>query len=219
LKSSTDLSNYTILVNGNILRDSLITITPNDPAIIELVIPQSVKDNNVKLTLTEIDSYNLDRINGFRPDNTTFILDGKYTTSMSIVELIFWIVIGLIVLFIVLWFAFIRNQKYPKFSRGIINIQSPYFASIRVKGARMVVLSPRSQVQGWFDKLWRGRVIYHINAAWPCEVEITPAGKNMRFRCPSGQLISDPSPLLTRGEAYKIINTSDSTSKIDININ
>jgi hypothetical protein len=83
----------------------------------------------------------------------------------------------------------------------------------------MVVLSPRSQAQGWFDKLWRGRIIYHANATWPCEVEITPAGKNMRFRCQSGQLISDPSPLLTRGGTYKIINPSNNTSKIEININ
>jgi hypothetical protein len=173
----------------------------------------------VNLELREVNSHNIDRINGARPDNTTLTLEGKYTTSMSAVEIIFWTVIALLVLFLILWFAFIRNQKYPKFTRGIINVQSPYFASVRVKGARMVVLSSRVQAQGWFNKVWCGRIIYHANAAWPCEVQITPAGKNMRFRCPSGLLISDPSPVLTRGETYKIINTADSTSKIDININ
>jgi hypothetical protein len=219
LKSACDMSSYTVRYDGRELQDSLIDIRPDGVGVIEVIIPQSAKDSKVNLELKEVNSRNIDRINGARPDNTTLTLEGEYTTSMSVVEIIFWIVIGLLVLFLVLWFAFIRNQKYPKFTRGIINVQSPYFAPVRVKGARMVVLSPRTQTQGWFDKLWRGRIIYHANAAWPCEVEITPAGKNMRFRCPSGQLISDPSPLLTRGETYKIINTTDSTSTIDININ
>jgi hypothetical protein len=219
IQASQDMSDYTILFNGNVLIDSIITITPGVDAVVEVVIPQSMKDNRISLVLKKVRSKNLDLINGERTDNAPIItLEGEYATSWSWLEKIVWAILILVVLFLILWYALIRKLKYPTFSKGVINIQSPYFAAIRVKGARKVVLGNKAKKQGLFDKVWRGRVIYHANAVWPCDVEITPTGKNMRFRCPSGQLISDPSPLLRRGEVYKFVNTSDN-SKIDININ
>lgn len=219
LKAATDLSKYTILYNGKALSDSAIIIKPDDNALLEIVIPQNEKIDDVDLSLTEINSYNIDRINGTQPNNVSFKLIGDISTSMSLIEIITWIILAIILIFIITWFAFIRNQKYPKFSKGIINIQSPYFAAIHTRGSRMVVLGPTKKKQSWFDRIWKGKVIYHANSCWLSEVEITPSGKNMRFRCPSNQLISDPNPLWTRGANFKIFNPADNSQKIEININ
>jgi hypothetical protein len=220
LKSDKDLSNYTILYDGNELSsDSTIVIQPTSNAIIEVIIPQTEKDEEINLSLREVSSHNLDRINNERPRNATIQLNGVVTTSMSLIEIIFWSLIALIVIFLILWFTIIRNQKYPKFNRGIINIQSPYYASIKVRGSRMVILGPRVKTQSWFDKVWKGKIVYHTNPIWPCEIEVRPSGKHMRFRCPSNQLISDPNPIWTIGNNYKILNSSDNSFKIDININ
>ncbi len=220
VKADRDLSAATMLYNGSpIGNDSTIAIQSNEPAVIELLVSQQDEDNTIDLTLVEIDSYNLDRFNGVRPKGATVSLSGEYKTSMSLVEILLWVLLGVIALLLILWFAVIRNQKYPKFSRGIINIQSPYYASIRVKGYRMVVIGPKANPQGWFDRLWRGKILYHVNPLWPCLIEITPSGKNMRFRCPSGELISDPTPIWTRNCEYKVFDPGAPSTKFDININ
>lgn len=220
LSSNRAINENSILFNGTPLgNNSIIAIRSNEPAVVELLIAQDEADNTIDLSLTEVNSSNLDRFNGVRPDGVRLNLKGEYNTSMSIVEIIFCIILTAIVIFLILWFAIIRNQKYPKFKKGIINIQSPYYASIRVKGYRMVVLCPNAKPQGWFDRLWRGKILYHKNPSWPCAVEITPSGKNMRFRCPSGQLISDPTPSWTKNCEYKILDPSSPTLKFDININ
>lgn len=161
---------------------------------------------------------NLDKINDVRQGNFSFSLNGEYKTSMPLLEWIFWILVALIVLFIIIWFAFVRNRIYPKFRQGVISVQTPYFANIRVRGSRMVVLTPMPRKQGWIDKLVKGRVIYHVNAAWPCECQVTPSGKNLRFNCPSSRIVSDPAPVWHRGESYKLRDmANDDKTTIDIN--
>jgi hypothetical protein len=220
LKSDSDLSGYTLQYNGNELTsDSLVAVTANENAVVELIIPQTERDSRVDISLVEISAHNLDRINGTHPNGLTLKLDGKISTSMSILEIVALSLLALIALFIVLWFLLIRDRKYPKFSRGIINIQAPYFATIRVKKARMVVLGPTKKTQSRFDAIWKGKIIYHVNQSWPCDIEITPSGRNMRFRCPSRQLISDPNPLWSKGRNFTVYNPSNSSSKIEININ
>lgn len=221
LKTTTNAYNHAILYNGTSLtQDSTLIIRPDTEAIIEAVIPQDENDGTFSFTLHEINSHNLDRINGTRPSNITLSISGTVKTSMSTPEIICYIILGLIAIFMLIWFGFMRNQKYPKFKHATINIQSPYFASIRVnKKYRLIVLSPKRHQQSLWDKLWKGQILYHTNTAWPCDVEITPSGKNMRFRCPSMTLICEPSPLLTRSSSYKILNPADSSAKFEININ
>lgn len=220
ISANVDLAGCALLFDGKeIAPDSIIRISPNSNGLIELVVPCDKADGNVILRFDQVSkAENLDKINDVRQGNFSFNLNGEYKTSMSLLEWIFWILIALIVLFIIIWFAFVRNQKYPKFKQGVISVQSPYFANIRVRGSRMVVLTPTPRKQGWIDKLVKGRVIYHVNAAWPCECHVTPAGKNLRFSCPSSRIVSDPAPVWHRGESYKLRDTANG-NKTAIEIN
>lgn len=220
IRSDKNLTDHIITFNGETLgTDSLIMINPNQPAIIELIIPDIAKDGDYNLSLHEVNSDNLDRLNGNTPSNYQIELDGKLKTSLSIFEIIFWCLCGLIVLWLALWFLFLKKQKYPKFKKGIITIESPYFATIRVKGKRKIILTAKSQKQGLFDKIWRGEILYHINPQWTTDVEITPSGKNMRFRNMSNSLICSPQPLLMRGSSYEITDSENPSFKIIINVN
>lgn len=214
------LTDNIITFNGDALsKDSIIVIKPNFPSIIELIIPNNAKDGEFGLSLNEISSKNLDRLNGKTPSNSQIVLNGKLKTSISILEIIVWCLFGLIVLFLLAWFLLIRNQKYPKFNKGIITIQNPYFATIRVKSYRKIVLTSKSQTQGFFDRLWKGKILYHVNPIWTKDIEITPSGKNMRFRSLSNSLICSPQPLLMRGASYEITDTENPSFKIVINVN
>lgn len=220
ISANVDLADCALLFDGKeIAADSIIQITPNSNGLIELVVPSDKADGNVMLRFDQVSkAINLDKINDVRQGNFSFSLNGEYKTSMPLLEWIFWILVALIVLFIIIWFAFVRNRIYPKFRQGVISVQTPYFANIRVRGSRMVVLTPMPRKQGWIDKLVKGRVIYHVNAAWPCECQVTPSGKNLRFNCPSSRIVSDPAPVWHRGESYKLRDmANDDKTTIDIN--
>ena len=220
ISANVDLADCALLFDGKeIAADSIIQITPNSNGLIELVVPSDKADGNVMLRFDQVSkAINLDKINDVRQGNFSFSLNGEYKTSMSLLEWIFWILVALIVLFIIIWFAFVRNLIYPKFRQGVISVQTPYFANIRARGSRMVVLTPMPRKQGWIDKLVKGRVIYHVNAAWPCECQVTPSGKNLRFNCPSSRIVSDPAPVWHRGESYKLRDTANGNkTTIDIN--
>lgn len=220
IKSATDIADCRILYNGTEVTDSTITFTPGESGLIELLIPQDKTDGKMHLTLKLIRASELDRINDLKPDDVGIALFGSYDTSMSLLEIIAWSLLGLIVFVAIIWFAFIRNSRYPKFKKGIIYIQSPYFASIKVAGKRMIVITPVGKRQGWLDSLIKGKVTYHCNPTWPCNVLVTPSGKrNMKFACPSGRLVCDPSPLLGAGNEYKIIDIATNKPIAEININ
>lgn len=220
VKSGSDIEGCTLLYNGNELSDSTIEVMPPaDNNIIELIVPRGVADDEISLTLSQIASHNLDRINDARPDNASVALDGKVGTSLTLLEIITWCIIAIIILFLIIWFAFLRNIIYPKFKRGIITIQSPYFATVRIKGARMVVFTPQHRTQGAFDKLFKGRVIYHTNPTWTSEALVMPSGKLLSFKCPTKSLISDPTPTWLVSESYKIKDNATGTTIIELSIN
>ncbi|MCM1505074.1 MAG: VWA domain-containing protein [Muribaculum sp.] len=219
LKSDRDISGLEIFYDGESLStDSTIIIRPDGHGIIDVIIPRQEEDGEFKLYLTEIKSHNLDRINDNYPNNFSFDICGGYSTSISVVEIVFWTVLSLAILFLILWFSIIRNKIYPKFKKGTITIASPYFALIRLSGYRQVVFCSTAKKQGWFDKIWKGKILYHINPQWTSLATVTPSGRNMRFHCPSNNLISDPSPIWTRGSEYSVLNPQSPTTKIKISI-
>lgn len=214
--------NAHILYDGSELsEDSLIIINPQNKGILEMILPATVPDGKTLLTLHHYNSNNLDRLNGLRPANTDISLIGEYTSSKSVVEIVFWCIIGFMFLGVILWFFWLKKQKYPTFSSGIITISHPYFATIKAAGYRKIVFSPTKTSQSFFSRIWKGKVQYHFRPEWPILVEITPAAKrNMKFNPADSTLVSSPSNLWSRGNTYDIINSKEGNKKIiEIQIN
>lgn len=210
-----------IIYNGaELSADSLITLLPEQDAVIEVIVPQEQPDSFYNITLAQVNAHNLDRINGQRPDGVTATFYGTTTTSISLIEIIFWSFVGMILLFLIVWFLFIRNSVYHKFKGGIIRVQQPYYASIQTKGCRKVVMTAKERKQSLFDRIWRGKVIYHVNPEYSSDVEITPTShRNMRFHSVNGAFVCEPSNLLRCGETYWITCTNSHSTKIKISIN
>lgn len=220
LKSETPLEGCSIIIgNQSIDKDSTFVIDQNSDGIIKIVFPRSFDDHSGLISLFPVHSIDLDRINEKRFDQFEGIqLPYSVSTSWSPLEIIVWVFVAILLIVIVVWFGFLRDRVYPKFKSGIVNITSPYFSSIRVKGSRMLVITPKAQKQTFIDKALIGRFTYHINNNWPCECQVTPSGRNMRF-AGGEQLISDPMPTWQRGMEYRIIDTQDNKSIAEITIN
>lgn len=198
--------------------DSLFVIENGKPAVIEVEFFNDATTGKRYFNIIPTELNEVDLINGTPADVNNISLRTKYSTECNPLKLIlFWVAIAILFI-LILWIGYFNRLVFPRFKKGIINIQDPYFAPIRTTGARMVVITPTPKKQGWFDRIMKGKIIFHVNNLWPAEVIITPSGKNMRFRCPSNTLTITPSLLLTRGNNYTI-QSSENKTKITININ
>ena len=212
IKPTEQIAGMKFLFDGQELgSDSLLLLTPESTGCLELIVPQGAPDGKISFEVYEYGVNELDRINGHRPANYKFNLSGEYSTSMSWLEILTYILVGLILLALILWFAVIKGQKYPTFKKGMITISDPYFATVQVRGYRKVVFTPNpTKSQGFFNRLFTGRILYHPNGAWPVDCELTPSGRyGMRFRCATGRLVSDPSPIWMPNESYKILDSEN----------
>lgn len=222
-KLASDLPDKSIklLYNGDVIEDSIISINPKQESVLSVIVPANVLDNVLDMKLVYLDSQNLDRINHFetKGNDIRFYLSGELKSHYPIIAYIFWGLLGLILLLCILWFVIIRNIKYPRFKAGIIQVTSPNFANIRVKGYRKVVFTPVPMKQSVVNLVLTGKIRYHIDPAWICMAEVTPSAKNrMRFVCPSGKLLSVPA-IWQKGMAYQIIDKNNQSTKIEIKLN
>lgn len=211
-----------LLYNNKELTDTNIFVKAGEAGVIALVVPAGTDDGNVNLTLTKVRSSDVDRINGKRYDNSDLVitLAGDVNTSKSILEKILWVLGVLIVISLIAWFAFIKKRIYPKFKGGVVTVNNPYFATIKLKGVRKVIFTSSKKSQNAINRLFTGTIRYHINPEWSTECELTPSGKNnIRFSSKNGAFISTPSPLWQKFNSYEIKHKDSNGKSIKISIN
>lgn len=79
------------------------------------------------------------------------------------------------------WLLILKPNKYPCFKNNRIDIvgPAPYMQTLNVKGKYVkIVLTKRSQAQGFFNKLYKGEIKYLVNPIWAEDIELLPRDKN-----------------------------------------
>lgn len=222
INAKSDVGGCRLLFNGKELTDSNIIVKVGDPGVVALVVPAESGDGDVDITLTKLRGSNVDRINGKHLDSSdlAITLTGKVDTSKSIVEKILWALGALIVISLIAWFAFIKKRIYPKFMGGSVTVSQPYFATIKLKGVRKVILTPTKKRQNGFSRLFTGEVRYHVNPEWSSECELTPSCKNnIRFSSKNGAMVATPSPLWQKYGSYEAKRKDSDGKAIKVSIN
>lgn len=124
----------------------------------------------------------------------------------------------LLVAALLVWLLVLKAIFFPTFRVGKVHISDPvpYSSLRRVRGYRKVILTDKMQKQGFFDKLFTGKVLYEVNELWTGSVVIEPRDKNsVRLRCPK-DFMAD-SRVLKKNQEYTIQNmTSGTKTKIKI---
>ena len=67
---------------------------------------------------------------------------------------------------LVIWFLFIKRLAYPTFKVGRMQITDPYYSSLKIKGARKVILTNSPSKQSFLNKLFTGKIVYEANPIW-----------------------------------------------------
>lgn len=131
---------------------------------------------------------------------------------------LFWLFVVLLAIFL-LWMCVLRNKFYPTFRIRYFVVQSPYYASIRLKNRRKLTFTDKPVKQKGVHKVLKGKIAYEINPVWTAPLEIKPRdNKSVRICRTNNYEIEPFTVALQRGEEYTIAN-KETKEKIKVIIN
>ena len=106
---------------------------------------------------------------------------------------------------LLVWFLLIRNKIYSKMTRGQIILNTPYYKSIKTKGARQIIFTNKHHKQGWINKLFAGKIIYEKNDFWQEEIKFSPARRQqLRIKMPAHYNIAPFTSKIDQGKTYTL---------------
>ena len=119
---------------------------------------------------------------------------------------------------LLVWLFVMKAIFFPTFRVGKIQLSDPvpYNTLKRMRGYRKMILSNKQPKQGFFDRVFAGKILYEVNDLWTSEVVIEPKDRNsVRLRCPK-DFMAD-ARVLKKNQEYTIQNMTTSTkTKIKI---
>lgn len=220
IKSVSDLSGCELLVDGVAVADSIITLGGGSEGVIQLIVPQGAPDQEYNLTLNYVKSSRLDRINGERPKDAAVTLTGATDTSMSLLELLCYILGTAIVLGLLLWFCLLKKATYPPIKVGTVTLTGPagYYLTKKIKGARKVVLTSRRRKQGALGKAFTGEIIYISGDHFTPEVTIEAATTKKKVKVKGQDWQAFPSSTFAAYDKGTLTNlTTNAKTEIEFN--
>ncbi|MCC8071533.1 MAG: VWA domain-containing protein [Bacteroidales bacterium] len=150
---------------------------------------------------------------------TDYDLRGKHSVDWNPLKtFLFWLGVALL-LMLILWFAVIQRQMYPRIKKvRTITVNSPYYRTVKVKGAWRVTFTAKPQSQGILSRIFKGKEVNHSNPAWSTPLTFRPTKKGLSTDRGHGVWSINPasSSLQPRNE-YTLIN-NQTKEKIQISL-
>lgn len=217
--SANCTDDITILFNGRELADSCFTLKAGDatPGILSVIFRPGCDDNRLNLSITQLSSKNLDRIGDAPAGEFVHSFRAECKNEMNpLAKGLLWAA-AIIAAALILWFVLLKRQIFPPISKiTTIMITRPYVSQRKVRGARLVVFSDKPVRQGFFNRLFTGRIISEVNPAWASRCEMRHARNGVRFSCPDRSMTSSPSALMSKFNEYTIMSIKNSGCDITI---
>lgn len=113
----------------------------------------------------------------------------------------------LLVAALLVWMLVLKPIIFPTFRVGKIQLSDPipYNSLKRMRGYRKMILTDKLPRQGFFDKIFAGKILYEVNELWTGPVAIEPKDKNsVRLRCPKDYMAD--ARVLKKNQDYSIQN-------------
>jgi hypothetical protein len=208
----THNSSVSLYINDNEVKDGIIHLTssPKSNDSLEIKLHFNPSANSKKFSgYVILQDGNIERINNIQTLNSSGVKLFKWNAKQEVVmnplkKGLLWFLI-IVAVTLMIWFLIIRNKMYPKMARGQIILNSPYYKSLRTKGARQIIFTSKQYKQGWFNKLFAGKIIYEKNDFWQEEIKFSPARRRqLRIKMPAHYNIDPFTSKIDQGKTYTI---------------
>lgn len=217
--TGADPDDITLLFNDREMTDSCFTLKAGDttPGILSVVFRPGCEDTKLSLSLTQLSSKNLDRIGETPADEFTHSFRAECENEMNpLAKGLLWTA-SIIIAALILWFALLKRQFFPPISKiTTIMITKPYVSQRKVRGACLVVFSDKPVRQGFFNRLFTGRIVSEVNPVWTSRCEMRHARNGVRFSCPDRSMTASPSALMSKFNEYTVMSIKGTGCDITI---
>jgi len=215
-----------MLVNGTVAPDNKINVTPSQlDATNELKLGFLFNENagsgNYQWLMKVTDS-SLDRIDEVHLETqatpAVFLISSAFSKRMNPLLLGIYTSLAVIVGLLLLWILVMRPVKYPRFNIAAITVFEPYYEMYKPKSYYKIIFTNRAEKQSFFQKLFKGKILYAVNEVWTEKWELIPKNKNTVKPLLNRNILVEPfSPYLSKQVDYTVtINTTGQKIKIRI---
>lgn len=217
--TATDgFDDYTLLIDGTPTPDGRFELG-DTPVRLSIAFSPSTPQGKHYFDIRPYGPQQIDRINDHKIKDFCLRMRTATTHSMNpLLVALIWAGI-IIVIALILWFLVIKPQMYPRIRHiGYITVQKPYYANIKVKGARKVILSDKAVRQSALNRLFTGPVVCKVNPVWTTPLVLERHGKGLRITGQRGAYVPTPyAASLTKPNVYTLTAKDGSTFEITVN--
>ena len=214
-----------VFVNGQKCQNNIIDIQPGtDQVKVGIVFKPDAENKVHHWFFRAVDDGGLERINDMDPDtynaDNASLMDIEVDKNKVMNPLAMGTALTSLLLLAALlaWLFVMKAIFFPTFRVGKIQLSDPvpYNTLKRMRGYRKMILTNKQPKQGFFDKVFAGKILYEVNDLWTSDVVIEPKDRNsVRLRCPK-DFMAD-ARVLKKNQEYTIQNMTTSTkTKIKI---
>ncbi|MBR6879401.1 MAG: hypothetical protein IKM95_08530 [Bacteroidales bacterium] len=212
-------SEMEVFVDGKKCKDNIIDVQPDVAQLKVGVVFKPEAENKVHHWFFKpVDDGGLDRINdmdsvAFHADNSS-LMDIEVEKHKVMNPLAEGLGLTGIVLAIALlvWLLVLKRLLFPTFRVGRIQLTDPvpYNCLKYLRRYRKLILTNQYQKQGFFNKLFTGKILYEMNQLWTSDVTVEPRDSNhVRIRWPK-EYMAD-AHVLQKHQEYTIQNMTTGT--------
>jgi len=206
-----DEDNILLFINGKPTQNNTFTISSNDPQKGSIKVGLKVSPNynyGYNTGYISVGRNNLDRINNndLNVENRLFKWELEHEHVKNPLLLTLLILTGIVIFFLLLWFLWLRNSIYPKFSKGQVQILEPYFSGIRLnENIREVIFTDTMKKQSTINKIFTGNIHYDVNNIYSKSIHLFPKKHNkIKIKLPLGASIKPTIYNLEKYNKYEI---------------
>ena len=218
-------SEMEVFVDGKKCANNIIDVQPGTDQLKVGIVFNPAAENKVHhWFFRAVDDGGLERINDMDPDtynaDNASLMDvevDKHKVMNPLAEGTILTAI-LLVAALLVWMFVMKAILFPTFRVGKIQLSDPvpYNTLKRMRSYRKMILTNKTPKQGFFDKVFAGKILYEVNDLWTSDVVIEPKDRNsVRLRCPK-DFMAD-ARVLKKNQEYTIQNmTTGTKTKIKI---
>lgn len=214
-----------VFVDGEKCPQNIIDVQPGtDQLKVGIVFKPEAENKVHHWFFRAVDDGGLERINDMDPDtykaDNASLMDIEIDKNKVMNPLAMGTALTslLLIAALLVWLFVMKAILFPTFRVGKIHLSDPvpYNTLKRMRGYRKMILTNKQPKQGFFDRVFAGKILYEVNDLWTSEVVIEPKDRNsVRLRCPN-DFMAD-ARVLKKNQEYTIQNMTTSTkTKIKI---
>ena len=203
-----------VFVDGKKCPQNIIDVQPGtDQLKVGIVFKPNAENKVHHWFFRAVDDGGLERINDMDPDtykaDNASLMDIEVEKNKVMNPLAMGTTLTTLLLLaaLLVWLFVMKAIFFPSFRVGKIQLSDPipYNTLKRMRGYRKMILTNKQPKQGFFDRVFAGKILYEVNELWTSDVVIEPKDRNsVRLRCPR-DFMAD-ARVLKKNQEYTIQN-------------